>query len=175
MITLVKQYRSVIFFILKFFSVYAVLTWGYSAYLNSFQEEPDHLTVMVAEQSQHLIQMFGYNSEVIPHESEPIMKLLVNGTYLARVLEGCNSVSVLILFVTFIIAFTGRLWTSVLFVVLGSLAIYVANVVRIALIAIAIYEYPHYQDALHQIVFPAIIYGLVFLLWVLWVNKFSSR
>jgi exosortase family protein XrtF len=47
------------------------------------------------------------------------------------------------------------------------------NVIRIALIAIALYHYPEQEHLLHGVVFPLFIYGVVFLLWVIWVNKFS--
>jgi len=37
-----------------------------------------------------------------------------------------------------------------------------------------LYEFPDHQRFLHQLLFPAIIYGLVLVLWVLWVQKFSK-
>ena len=40
------------------------------------------------------------------------MKLIINNKYLARVIEGCNSISIIILFVSFIVAFSGPLKTT---------------------------------------------------------------
>jgi len=62
---------------------------------------------------------------------------------------------------------------TILFIVIGSLIIHILNIVRIALLCIALYNYPDYEHILHGVVFPLIIYGVVFLLWVIWVNKFS--
>jgi exosortase family protein XrtF len=55
----------------------------------------------------------------------------------------------------------------------GSLIIYFSNIARIAIITIALIEYPEYNDILHDFVFPSIIYGVTFLLWFIWVQKFS--
>ena len=171
---LFKKYRHAILFIVKFFGIYAVLTFGYNRYLDWYEGAPDPVTILVAKQSNKLINFFGYQGSVEPHDAEPTMKLIVNEKYVGRVLEGCNSISVLILFATFVLSFTGRLKNSIWFVLVGSVIIYLTNVFRVAVIGIALYKWPQYQEFLHQILFPAMIYGMVFLFWMLWVNKFSK-
>ena len=52
--------------------------------------------------------------------------------------------------------------------------IYIVNILRIAFLTVMIYEYQSYQEFFHSIVFPAIIYGITFLLWIVWVHKFSN-
>ena len=54
------------------------------------------------------------------------------------------------------------------------LLIYFTNILRIAFIVVALYKYPQFENILHNIVFPSLIYGMTFLLWVLWVSKFSK-
>ncbi|MNY08272.1 hypothetical protein D3C86_1411170 [compost metagenome] len=83
--------------------------------------------------------------------------------------------SVMILFVAFVIAFKGKWKHTVLFVLAGILIIHVLNILRIALLAIALYHYPQYEHVLHGVIFPLFIYGVVFGLWVLWVQKYSSH
>tara|TARA_B100000795_G_C22758262_1_gene422446 strand:+ start:285 stop:749 length:465 start_codon:yes stop_codon:yes gene_type:complete len=131
---------------------------------------PDFITNLVAKQSSELISSFGYEAEVMPHDTETSMKLYINQTYLARIVEGCNAVSIIILFIAFIISFSEKLKKTVLFLVAGGTLIYAVNILRIAILAIAIYKYPEYTDTLHGVVFPAIIYGMVFLLWMIWVR-----
>lgn len=41
--------------------------------------------------------------------------------------------------------------------------------------AIGIFEYPHYAHFLHSIAFPLVIYGAVFMLWILWVRIYSQE
>ena len=175
MLESIKRYKSALGFMIKFFVVYAVLTFVYSLYLSNFEGEIDGITRIVAQQTKLIINVFDYQAEVVPHEAEPTMKLLVNDTYVGRIVEGCNSVSVLILFITFVIAFTGNLKNTLLFVVVGSILVYLANLLRIVVLGIGLYRYPQYENILHHIVFPTIIYGMVFLLWMFWVQKFSKK
>lgn len=174
---LIVKYKSVIKFILTFLAVYILLSVAYKFYLDVSKESkyyPDYLTNLVARQSADLINVFGYQAQVLPHPDEPSMKLIINGKYLARVIEGCNSVSVIILFVSFIIAFSGTPKSTFLFILSGSVLIYVVNLLRIVVLTVALYHYPWRRDVLHTVVFPGIIYGMVFLLWIIWVNRFSN-
>lgn len=102
------------------------------------------------------------------------VKVLLNGHYTARVIEGCNSISILILFLAFVIAFPGSIKATILFGIVGSFIIYGVNILRIAFLTVMLYKYQDHQTLLHNLVFPAIIYGITFLLWVLWVHKFSN-
>jgi exosortase family protein XrtF len=120
------------------------------------------------------LQEIGYDVQVIPHPDEPSMKLIINNKYVARIIEGCNSISIIILFISFIIAFSGKLKTTVIYALIGSVLIYIVNIIRIVILSIGLYHYPWRKETLHTVVFPAIIYGLVFLLWMFWVNRFSN-
>ncbi len=157
--------------------VYIVLAVCYKFYLQFSDGSlyyPDYLTNLVARQSEAVLDTFGYDAKILPHPNEASMKLLLNGQYLARIIEGCNAVSVIILFLSFIVAFSGNFKTTFFYILAGSVFIYVVNLIRIVLLAIGLYHYPEYEDILHSVVFPAIIYGMVFMLWVFWVNRFSK-
>ena len=152
----------------------------YSFYLNTTQNNNAlfscaPITEAVAEQTIYLLNLFNYNAEIVQSRFDISMLVIVNGKYIARVVEGCNSISVIILFISFIIAFSSGFKSTFLYIVFGSLLIYSINIVRIAIISIALYKYPKYEEVLHNIIFPAIIYGTTFLLWVLWVAKFSKQ
>ena len=171
------KYKSVIKFILTFLLVYTILSVCYKFYLQFSDGSlyyPDYLTNLVARQSDAVLDALGYDAKILPHPNEASMKLLINGKYLARVIEGCNAVSVIILFLSFVVAFSGNLKTTFFYILSGSVLIYSVNLLRIVLLTIGLYHYPKYEDILHSVVFPAIIYGMVFLLWVFWVNRFSK-
>ena len=174
---LLIKYKSVVKFILTFLTVYFVLTFAYKLYLDvsdGSKYYPDYITNLVAKQSKLLITSFDYRVQLIPHPDEPSMKLIVNEKFVARVVEGCNSISVIILFVSFIIAFAGKLKYTVIYVLAGSVLIYAVNLLRIGILSIGLYNYPWRRDILHTVIFPLIIYGMVFLLWMFWVNRFSK-
>ncbi|SHI95793.1 exosortase family protein XrtF [Algibacter luteus] len=162
---------------MTFLVVYVVLSVFYKLYLqysDGSKFYPDYVTNLVAIQSQELLQSFGYQAQVLPHPDEPSMKLILNGEYLGRIIEGCNSISVIILFVSFIAAFSGKLKTTFFYILSGSVLIYIVNLLRIVVLTVGLYHYPEYGDVLHTVIFPAIIYGMVFLLWIFWVNRFSK-
>ncbi|MGB3776546.1 MAG: exosortase family protein XrtF [Leeuwenhoekiella sp.] len=178
MIELIGKYKSVLWFILTFLGTYIVLTFIYGWYLqneNSLVYYPDFITHHVAEQCNGLLNFIGYKANIEPHPDEAAMKLMVNGRFLARVVEGCNSISVIILFLAFVISFFNGIKKTLLFIILGSISIYIINIIRIVILTVAIYEYPEYTEILHSIVFPGIIYGFVFLLWLYWIHQFNRE
>jgi len=118
--------------------------------------------------------MLGYDAFVEQNEGELSMKLMLNGNYVSRIIEGCNSLSIIILFVSFIIAFSGSLKATILFGLFGSVLIYFVNILRIIALSMLYYKYPEYEEYLHDLLFPAIIYGLIFILWITWVKFYSN-
>lgn len=178
MLQLFKKYKSVLRFILTFLGSYFIFSLLYSIYLDfavSQKYYPDFFTHLVAVQSEAVIEFVGYSSKILPHQGEASMKLFINDLFLARIVEGCNSISIIILFTSFILSFFSRIKTTLLFILAGGVIIYVMNILRIAMLTIGIYEYPQHTNFLHSIVFPLIIYGTVFILWIIWVRLFSKN
>jgi exosortase family protein XrtF len=170
------QYKPFLLFLGKFFLSYLILTFLYQIYLNQFDAnkfEIDGFTKSVATQTETVLTWFDSQSYSAPHLSEPSMKIFYHNKYVSRIIEGCNALSVIILFAAFVIAFSGKLKHTLVFIVLGSLIIHVLNVIRIALLSVAMFKFPAYEHILHGVVFPLFIYSVVFLLWVIWVNKYS--
>lgn len=175
-----KKYKKIIFFLLKFLGSYTIMLIVYSFYLSANQiSEPnfvcDPITQKVGNQTAALLNSINVEADVLQHPSELSMKILVNNQFVARVVEGCNAVSVIILFIAFILAFSVTFFKTLIYIILGSYIIYYINIARIAFISVAIYYYPEYSDFLHQILFPLIIYGVTFILWVVWVNFLLKR
>lgn len=141
---------------------------------NSLLNSPDFITQKVAQQTVFIGKLFNYDIHTEANTDEPSMKLIFNSKYVARVVEGCNSMSVLILFWSFIIAFSGKWNETLIFGVLGSIALYLMNIFRILILTVAIFHLPNQTNFLHKIIFPAIIYGFTFMLWVLWVNRLEK-
>lgn len=171
------QYRPFFIFLIKFFLVYIILTVLYQLYLNQFDSlihfQVDNFTKLVAKQVNETLLFFKYNSSLELHDTEASVKLFLDNVCVARVVEGCNALSVIILFVAFVVAFSGKWLPTVLFIIVGSVLIHILNVFRIALLCVALLRYPQQEHLLHGVIFPLFIYGVVFGLWVIWVNKFS--
>ena len=146
----------------------------YQQYLNGFNEnEIDSITRMVSDNTEQVMQLFNDQSFIEESTKHPYMKLFFNTKYVARIVEGCNAISVIVLFISFVVAFSGKLKTTLFFIFGGSLLIYVLNVLRIAALSALIFYFPKQEPFLHGVLFPLYIYGVVFMLWLIWVRNFS--
>jgi len=172
------QYKGVFRFIAVFVGTYIVLSLLYSAYLYLSIDgayKPDFVTHLVAKQSNILVEGWGYQSQLIPDDSQPMIQMHVNGTYVGRIIEGCNALSILILFTAFIISFWQGTKKTLIFLLAGCTLIFAINILRIAILAIALYHYPEKEGLLHGTLFPAAIYSIVFLLWVAWIRSIKKN
>lgn len=177
MLDLVRKYRLVLKFIFIFLGSYFLFSSLYNWFLLIYDTEnpvPDPLTQLVARQSGSVMQGIGYEDvEVVMHYTGLSMKLMVDDYFLAGIVEGCNSASIIILFVSFILAFFGKTTSTLLYIFAGSAIIYAINILRIVILAVSIYEYPQYSGFMHSVFFPLAIYGTVFILWLIWVRIYS--
>ena len=173
-----KQYKPFFIFLTKFLLFYIVFTFVYKMYLDQYdvaKNEVDSFTEIVANQTEKLLGVLTESKASIPHDKEPSVKLFFKEKYVARIIEGCNAVSIMILYAAFIFAFSTEWKKTGLYIIFGIVLIHILNVIRIALLASSLYYYPQYEEILHGTIFPLFIYGVVFILWILWVTKFSGH
>jgi exosortase family protein XrtF len=169
-------YKPFLLFLSKFFISYLILTLIYQLYLGSFDKktfEVDTFTQLVARQTVDLLRFANQNASTQASKTEPCMNFYYNKVFSSRVIEGCNALSIIILFIAFVIAFSGKWKDTAIFCISGSLLIHCMNIIRIALLNVATVCYKEQEVLLHDVFFPTFIYGVVFILWVIWINKFS--
>jgi len=172
------KYRAFLQFLAVFLSSYLVLVGMYQLYLGQYDSselEYDGFSNFVAEQTQSVLRFLDYNVQLSPSTFDPSVLVRVDGKAIVRIVEGCNAISVMILFVAFILAFSNGFLKTFSFIIAGILIIHVLNISRIALLTIGIMKYPEYEHLLHGTIFPLIIYGTVFALWIFWVTKFTTN
>ena len=92
----------------------------YSLYLNKTQQKGDFfvcspITTKVASDVNMVSNMLGYNTRIVQNPNELSIDYYIDDAYGAIIIEGCNSVSVIILFIAFIIAFSGSLKATILY------------------------------------------------------------
>lgn len=172
----ISENKAFFMFLLRFAGCYIVLAGVYWLYLSQYTGlEPDGITDVVSRQTSWMVRQFGHTSHLEPHDKVPAWRFFVNGKQIMRIVEGCNAVSVMILFTAFVAAFYTHFKQVAVFIVSGIIIIHVLNIVRITLLAFAGFYYREYWRFLHDIAFPLFIYGVVFFLWVIWVTKFYSN
>lgn len=171
-----NDFKPVLKILLRFIILYVVLVLVYQFYLNGFKNSGlDSCSTWVMKQVIWVQEFFGYSSQMVPGKPEDETTwFFVSGKYTSRMVEGCNAISIMILFLAFVFAFYKGAKT-VLFAGVGILFLHIMNVLRIAGLNIVVIEHPQYSKMGHDYFFPAIIYGSVVLLWLIWIKFFALK
>lgn len=174
-----QEFKPTIYFLLRFGVVYGLLTLVYGWYVSSFDNAPqpqaDGITTMVSAQSAQLLTLLGYEATQHQHPDEASILITVDGVDAVRIFEGCNGMSMFILFTAFVLAFRGHWKRTLWFIPAGILFIHLSNLGRLVALSLISLHYPQHMYFFHKYGFTIIIYSAVFLLWVLWVAKIHHR
>lgn len=168
-----KKFLPIVWVLLRFLVAYIILVALYQLYLNYYNERLntcDPFTEFMACQCKFILDFFGYTAQVIQVGNEPSVWLFFKNTYVSKVTEGCNAISVMILFSAFIIGFYEGLKKTLLYLILGIVIIHLSNIIRGSFISYIYYKFPQYSVEIHDYIFPAIIYSVVVLLWLYWMK-----
>ena len=170
-----KDFFPILKVILRFIVIYLILLFAYQFYLNYFENSAiDPFSKWVATQSNFCQNSLGYESQLVDDAKLHTTWFYVNQNFISRMVEGCNAISIMILFVAFIFVFY-KGFKTFLFAALGLVVIHIMNVLRIAGLNIILVNFPQYDHMAHDYLFPAVIYGTIVILWLVWVKYFVLR
>lgn len=173
-----KDYKNILIVLTKFFLVYLILLFFYNLYIHHYEvvlNTCDPYTIHVSDISARFIDYF-----ISPNAQSYVFKNInsgcfyINNQFCSYVTEGCNAISVMILFVSFIIAFSQGFKKTSLFIIFGLLILYLSNIIRIGVINYVIFLDKSLYREIHDFIFPIIIYGVVIVLWLIWIKYFSN-
>lgn len=99
----------------------------------------------------------------------------VDGSNGVWVGASCNALTLFFLFAVFIVTYPGYQKSKWWFVSLGLISIHILNIFRVVALALIAFYKPEYLDFNHTYTFTFIIYCYIFLLWIIWVNKYSVK
>lgn len=171
-----NDFKPVLKILLRFIILYVVMVLGYQFYLNEFKNAGlDTFSTWVMTQVDFVQNTIGYPSQMVPGKPQDETSwFFVSGKYVSRMVEGCNAISVMILFLAFIFAFYEGLKTFI-FAAAGVVFLHIINVLRIVGLNILLVEHPQYSKIGHDYLFPAIIYGSVVVLWLIWIKFYALK
>ncbi|MDQ0591956.1 exosortase family protein XrtF [Chryseobacterium ginsenosidimutans] len=172
---MLKDFKPVLNILLRFIIIYLVLLFAYQFYLNRFENGGlDPFSRMIAEQVRNVQNSIGFPTQLYNDVKSEQVWFYVKTEYVTRMVEGCNAISVMILFVAFVFAFyKGK--KTIVFVLIGLILLYLMNVLRIIGLNIVMTDYKQYGKISHDYIFPAVIYGTVVLLWLIWIKFFALK
>lgn len=98
----------------------------------------------------------------------------IDGTGGLWIGDNCNGIALFALFAGFIIAYTGKIKHKIIYIIVGILGIELLNILRVVILAILDTYSRTWTEFNHTYTFTFIIYAFIFMLWMIWVNKFSK-
>jgi exosortase family protein XrtF len=171
----IQEFAPTIFFLLKFIVIYVVGNFLYGLYVTAYEPSPDPVTYWVTDQTAVVLTVCGWPTEAENQTNKATTELSHDGKRILAVYEGCNGLNVMIIFVAFLYAFGPITKNFFWFVPLGLLIIHLINLARITLLFWVSIYWADYMYFIHKYFFTAILYVVVFILWVWWVRRFVSQ
>ena len=125
----------------------------------------DQLTAVVQWGAMKLLSVFYTDISAIDNI------IVLNGQKSVSIARQCNGLELIVLYLGFIICLPSTPKKMITYGVLGTIVIYILNIIRTAILAV-MYEQSHsMSDFAHHYAFKIIIYAVVFLGWVLYIKK----
>ncbi|MBL7875978.1 MAG: exosortase family protein XrtF [Cyclobacteriaceae bacterium] len=169
-----KEFIPAFRFLGVFLGLYFGLNLAYGLWISSYGSSVDWATRVVTEQTSFIINLFGENTATLPKPASPTVSIMKESQSVISVFEGCNGINVMIVFVSFLIAFKGSRKQLAWFLPLGIVIIYVSNLLRVAALYYVAFYWQRYFYYVHKYAFTATIYLIVFALWVWWMERVSG-
>ena len=162
--------KSIIIFLVKFIGLYLVLNTLYGLWIESYRPAADPLTGIVTVQSAWIVSIFEPGISVLPARG-PNFPVAQNDDVVISVFEGCNGLNVMIVFLSFVVAFSGKWKETTVFSLAGIVVIYLLNLVRVSSLFFVAKYYPQGLYFFHKFAFTGGLYVIVFLMWFVWIQR----
>jgi len=169
----VSEFKPTILFLSKFVGIYLIASFLYGLYVTSYGQHVDPITQNVSAETATVLTMLGWPTETRPYQGKPTCKLMYEGHSILSVYEGCNGINTMIVFAAFVIALGPLNKKTLWFVLSGLLLIHLVNLSRITALFFVSKFLPQFMYFTHKYLFTATLYVVIFILWIVWVKKFS--
>jgi len=129
----------------------------------------EKLISLIIANAGFVLKLLGYT--VYQSMEDSNMQLIgVDGAHPVWIGSPCNALTLFMFFALFVVAFPGNAKKKLWFIPLGIVIIHVANVLRVIGLVLINYYAPQYLDFNHTYTFTILVYGIIFGLWMWWVN-----
>lgn len=147
------------------------LSWFllYELAFKPFTNIDEKLIGFIIAQAAFLLKLFGYKTYQ-DLEDQDLQLIGIDGAHPIWIGSPCNAITLFAFFTLFVIAFPGNTKNKLWFIPLGILLIHLANLIRVMGLTLINFYAPEYLDFNHTYTFTIFVYGLIFTLWMWWVN-----
>jgi exosortase/archaeosortase family protein len=129
----------------------------------------DFVRIILLHSTKFYFDLVGLHSEILTNN-----RLWVHGYVILGVGNYCLAIQLWLFFAALIFSYPGKFMNKVWYTIVGILSINVLNVLRLIAVCYAAHYYPEYIQFNHDYVFNVIIYIFTFIMWIVWINRFSK-
>lgn len=167
--------------ILKSFVIKAVLiligwTVLYYGFIKPDGRVDQWLTSQVVNGTKVGLEWLGYDTTLgyaNPGESTSRM-IYIDGQAVVLVADACNGLELMVLFIGFLLCFPGPWKYKAIIIPLGTLMVFVINVIREVILSLNYKFFQETFDFNHKYTYVFFVYLFVFLIWRYWLNNYSA-
>lgn len=148
------------------------LTWYvlYQLFVKPHTQIDEKLISLIIANAGFILKLFGF-TVYQSTEDRDLQLIGVDGAHPIWIGTPCNALTLFMFFALFVIAFPGSIKRKLWFIPIGIVIIHLANVLRVVALTVINYHAPQYVEFNHIYTFTILVYSIIFLLWMWWVNS----
>lgn len=173
MLASLKQNRFLKFLVVSSV-IYLALYLFFEFYIKKHTFIDQRFIALIINSSDFFLNLIGYDTFKTISDSD-YQVLGIDGSNGVWIGSSCNALTLFFLFAVFIAAYPGHQKSKLWYIPLGLLLIHILNIIRVIALALIAFYNKDYLDFNHTYTFTFIIYGFIFLLWMIWVNNYSTK
>ncbi len=152
-------------FVLKALGFFLVWYIIYDLWLLPAGQLDEFLSLNIIGNSAGILNLFDYNIFLFNRI------IGIEGTAGIEVIDGCNGIAAIGLFIGFMVAYPGEWGKKLSYIVLGIATIYIVNILRILVLVITQESNPALFNIMHDYTTTGVFYFVIFGLWMIWANS----
>ncbi len=152
------------------------LSWyfTYEFYLKDQTLLNEYVIDHIVRSSEAILRFMGYDLNYYD-DGNLRVRLGILGSGGVVIGAPCDGIVLLALFTVFMISYAGPLKHKVWYLPMGLLVIHWLNIGRVVALSIIVATSREWFTFNHDYTFTLLVYAVVFLLWYIWIIKFSGK
>jgi exosortase/archaeosortase family protein len=128
------------------------------------------MVVLTTNAVREIVSFFGYN---IHHQHFNEIRFANNN--FVTIIWGCTAIKQAFIFLCIMLLTPGSRKSKRWYIPMGLVLVFVFNIIRIAALAMIVEQHREYFHLLHEGLFKYLFYAFIFLIWVIWEEKFHKK
>lgn len=154
--------------------LYLILYIAYQFIIKRYTFYDQRFIGSIIHVADFFLKILGYKTYKVLQDLD-LQVIGIDGSNGVWIGSNCNAISLFTLFTVFIVAYPGNQKNKFWYVPLGILAIHLVNIFRVVALAIIAKKSPQFLAFNHTYTFTFLVYSFIFLLWIIWINKWATK